>query len=92
MGHWACRCRKGALPICDAFIRAAQQAGIPYNPDFNGRYQRGVGYYQLTQKGTRRSSAATAFLDPARPRPNLTVMPNAQATRIVVEKGRSDRH
>lgn len=80
---------KGALPICDAFIRAAQQAGIPHNPDFNGRYQRGVGYYQLTQKGVRRSSAATAFLDPARSRSNLIVMPNAQATRIVVEKGRA---
>jgi len=80
---------RGALPICDAFIRAGQQAGIPYNPDFNGRYQRGIGYYQLTQKGVRRSSAATAFLDPARSRPNLTIMPNAQATRIVVENGRA---
>lgn len=80
---------KGALPVCEAFIRAAQQVGIPYNPDFNGRYQRGVGYYQLTQKGVRRSSAATAFLDPARPRPNLTVMANAQAARIAVEKGRA---
>ena len=80
---------KAALPVCDAFIRAAQQFGIPYNPDFNGRYQRGVGYYQLTQKGVRRSSAATAFLDPARPRPNLTVMANALATRIIVERGRA---
>ncbi len=80
---------QGALPICDAFIRAAQQAGVPYNPDFNGRLQRGAGYYQLTQKGSRRSSAATAFLDPARPRTNLTVIDNAQVTRIVVDKGRA---
>ena len=80
---------QGALPICDAFIRAAQEFGIPYNPDFNGRMQRGAGYYQLTQKGSRRSSAATAFLDPARPRPNLTVLDNAQVTRIVVDKGRA---
>ncbi len=80
---------KSALPVCDAFIRAAQQAGIPYNPDFNGRYQRGVGYYQLTQKNARRSSAATGFLNPARPRKNLTVMSGALATRIMVEKGRA---
>ena len=80
---------RGALPICDAFIRAAQQTGIPYNPDFNGRYQRGVGYYQLTQKKARRSSAATAFLDPARVRRNLTVVTHAQAARILVEKGRA---
>jgi choline dehydrogenase-like flavoprotein len=80
---------KSALPVCDAFIRAAQQAGIPYNPDFNGRYQRGVGYYQLTQKNARRSSAATGFLDPARSRKNLTVISDALATRIMVEKGRA---
>ena len=80
---------KGALPVCDAFIRAAQQFGIPYNPDFNGRYQRGAGFYQLTQKGVRRSSAATAFLNPALARSNLTVMINAQATRIIVGNGRA---
>jgi len=80
---------RGALPICDAFIRAAQEAGIPYNPDFNGRQQRGIGYYQLTQRDARRSSAATAFLSPARARPNLTVMTGAQAIRVAVEAGRA---
>lgn len=80
---------RGASPICDAFIRAAQEAGIPYNPDFNGRQQRGIGYYQLTQRDARRSSAATAFLSPARSRPNLTVMTAAQAIRVAVEAGRA---
>ena len=28
----------------------AQELGIPYNPDFNGAQQAGVGYYQLTQR------------------------------------------
>ena len=80
---------RGALPVCDAFIRAAQQYGIPYNPDFNGRVQGGVGYYQLTQRDVRRSSAATAFLRPAETRPNLTVLTETQATRILIEKGRA---
>lgn len=80
---------RGALPICDAFIRAAQQAGLPYNPDFNGRHQRGVGYYQLTQRDVRRSSAATAFLDPARTRPNLDTLAHAEVARIVVEGTRA---
>ena len=80
---------RGALPVCDAFIRAAQEMGIPYNPDFNGKVQRGIGYYQLTQKDARRSSASDAFLKPARARPNLTVMIGAAATRIVVENGRA---
>jgi choline dehydrogenase-like flavoprotein len=48
-----------------------------------------VGYYQLTQRKARRSSAATAFLDPARTRPNLAVMHGAQVLRIVIEKGRA---
>ena len=45
-------------PICEAFIAAAEAAGIPRNPDFNGATQEGAGYYQLTRRraggGTRR--------------------------------------
>ena len=78
-----------ALPIAWAFLRAAQQFGIPYNPDFNGARQAGCGFYQLTQRDARRSSAATAFLHPARRRPNLTVVTKAQALRIIVENGRA---
>lgn len=76
---------RAALPICDAFIRAGQQMGIPYNPDFNGRKQGGIGYFQLTQRNARRCSAAVGFLDPARPRPNLTVMTGTEVRRIVLE-------
>ncbi|MBK5933632.1 choline dehydrogenase-like flavoprotein [Rhodovulum imhoffii] len=80
---------RATLPVCDAFIRAAQEYGMPYNPDFNGRYQRGAGYYQLTQKNVRRSSASVAFLRPAETRSNLTVWIKSQAMRILVEKGRA---
>jgi choline dehydrogenase-like flavoprotein len=77
------------LPINEAFIRAAQQYGIPYNPDFNGARQEGVGHYQVTVRDARRSSAASAYLKPARGRKNLTVRTGAMATRIVVESGRA---
>lgn len=80
---------RGALPVCDAFIRAGQEYGIPYNPDFNGHRQAGVGYYQLTQRHVRRSSTAVAFLRPVQNRSNLTVLTGAQAARIVVENGRA---
>lgn len=80
---------RAALPICDAFVRAGQDYGMPYNPDFNGRHQAGVGYYQLTQRDVRRSSAAVAFLKPAEARPNLTVMTGTQATRILLEGRRA---
>ena len=75
------------LPICDAYIRAGQELGIPYNHDFNGRQQAGVGFYQLTQRDRRRSSASMAYLAPVRGRKNLTVRMGAQVTKIVVENG-----
>ncbi|MGD0721842.1 MAG: GMC family oxidoreductase N-terminal domain-containing protein [Roseiarcus sp.] len=77
------------LPICDAYFRAAQEMGIPYNDDVNGARQDGVGFYQLTQRNARRCSAATAYLDPARARPNLSVRTGALTTRVVVEKDRA---
>ena len=77
------------LPVADAFIKAAQQYGIPYNPDFNGAKQEGTGFYQLTQKDGRRSSAASAFLKPALGRKNLSVRMGVQVARIIVENGRA---
>jgi choline dehydrogenase-like flavoprotein len=77
------------LPVCEAFFRAGQQMGIPFNPDFNGISQAGLGYYQLTQLNARRSSAARAFIVPARRRPNLTVALRSQALRILLEQGRA---
>jgi choline dehydrogenase-like flavoprotein len=63
--------------------------GIPFNPDFNGASQEGVGYYQLTQKDAKRSSAAVAYLRPIAGRRNLTVRTNLLVTRVVVESGRA---
>ena len=77
------------LPICEAYFKAAQELGIPYNPDFNGAVQAGVGYYQLTQRDARRSSAAMAYVAPVRARRNLEVKTGAFVLRIVVEKGRA---
>jgi choline dehydrogenase-like flavoprotein len=77
------------LPIGEAFIRAAQQFGIPYNPDFNGARQEGVGHYQVTVRDARRSSAAAAYLRPARNRRNLTLRTQAMIRRIVAEHGRA---
>ncbi|RWQ26203.1 GMC family oxidoreductase N-terminal domain-containing protein [Mesorhizobium sp.] len=77
------------LPICEAYFRAGQEMGIPFNPDFNGMAQEGVGYYQLTQKDARRSSASVAYLRPIRARKNLTVRTDVLVTRIVIEKGRA---
>jgi choline dehydrogenase-like flavoprotein len=77
------------LPICEAFFKAAGEIGIPRNFDMAGEKQDGVGYYQLTQRNVRRSSASIAYLNPARSRNNLTIRTGVQVLRIVVENGRA---
>src|SRR5271154_7424446 len=75
--------------IAKALLEACQQAGIPYNPDFNGAKQEGCGYYQTTTKDKRRWSTAAAYLNQAKTRPNLTIRTHAHATRVLVENGRA---
>lgn len=72
-------------PICDAWVAAAQAMGYPFNPDYNGATQEGVGYFQLTTRNGRRCSAAVAYLKPARKRPNLSIITRALVTRIEME-------
>lgn len=72
-------------PLTEAWVQAAQEAGHPYNPDFNGPDQEGVGFYQLTQREGKRSSTAEAYLKPNKDRPNLEILTHARATRILFE-------
>lgn len=76
-------------PICDAWVAAAQAAGYPFNPDYNGADQEGIGYFQLTTRNGRRCSAAVAYLNPARKRKNLRIITHAQVQRILVDEGRA---
>ncbi|WP_305984526.1 GMC family oxidoreductase [Roseibium sp. MMSF_3544] len=69
-------------PICDAWVAAAQTAGYPFNPDYNGASQEGVGYFQLTTKNGRRCSSAVAFLKPAKDRDNLQIITHALVSRV----------
>ena len=75
--------------LMDAFLEAAQQAGLKPNDDFNGPEQDGVGYYQLTQRNGMRCSAAVAYLHPAMARPNLEVITDALCTRILFDGNRA---
>lgn len=76
-------------PICDAWVAAAQQAGYPFNSDYNGATQEGVGYFQLTTRKGRRCSTAVAFLNPARSRDNLTIITRAHTQRLLIEDRRA---
>jgi choline dehydrogenase len=71
--------------LIEAFIRGAEQVGVPRTDDFNGDRQEGVGYYQLTTYKGRRCSTAQAYLKPARSRNNLRIETRAHATRLLFE-------
>ena len=75
--------------LTEAFVAAARNCGQAANDDFNGAQQDGVGFYQVTQQGGRRWSAADAYLHPAAARPNLTILTDALATGIEIEGGRA---
>jgi choline dehydrogenase len=75
--------------LCEAFMAGAISLGIPRNPDYNGAIQEGVSYAQRTISNGRRVSGATAFLNPARKRPNVHVRTHAHATEIIFEGKRA---
>ena len=70
------------LKLAEHWIAAAIEAGLAANDDFNDGVQDGAGPFQSTTSQRRRWSAADAYLNPARKRPNLTIATNAHATRI----------
>ena len=77
--------RRFGHPLSWAFIRAAQEAGIPYNEDFNGKVQEGVGFYQTTTHNGRRWSSAQAFLRDAEKRKNLTILTSTRVHKVLFE-------
>jgi choline dehydrogenase len=76
-------------PLSHAFVAACEENGIPRNGDFNGATQEGAGVFRVTQRGGKRRSCAVAYLKPALPRPNLTVLTNAQTTRVTFDGTRA---
>jgi choline dehydrogenase-like flavoprotein len=73
-------------PVLADFFAAAQQAGHPLNPDFNGAQQEGVGAYQVAHRDGERFSAAKAYLTPHLGRPNLQVFTDALVTRVLTSR------
>ena len=76
-------------PLAEAYIQAASECGIARTEDFNGARQEGVGYYHVTARNGRRSSASVAFLRPAMKRPNLQVLTGALAARVILQGKRA---
>lgn len=76
-------------PLTEAFFEACADMDVPRIEDMNGPEQYGCSPYQVTQKGTRRCSAAVAYLHPALARPNLRVITHALASKVLLEGNRA---
>ena len=76
-------------PLTRTFVRAAQQAGLPFRADFNAGEQAGAGFYQTFTRGGKRCSTAVGYLRPALARPNLSLRTDATVLRVAVENGRA---
>ena len=70
-------------PLSIAFIKAGVEAGYPATEDISGYCQEGYGVFDSTISNGERWSAARGYLNPAKSRPNLTVITKARVQRIV---------
>ncbi|WP_198972604.1 GMC family oxidoreductase [Xylophilus sp. ASV27] len=80
-------------PLCDLFVQAVQSLGYPCVPEHNGAAQEGVGPWQfiIDTRGhlLRRTSAAQAYLRPARRTGRVDVRTDSPATRVLLQGPRA---
>jgi choline dehydrogenase len=75
-------------PTASAFFDAVRERGFPVSADLNGAEPEGVARWELTVADGVRQTAADAYLRPVLDRPNLTVVTDAVARRLVASAGR----
>jgi len=76
-------------PLSDAFLDACGEAGYRKLDDYNDGSYEGAFYLQYSTRNGWRNSTPVGYLNPALKRQNLTVLPNAVVTRIVLEGKRA---
>ncbi|RKS18944.1 choline dehydrogenase-like flavoprotein [Pseudomonas sp. WPR_5_2] len=76
-------------PLTKIWVQACQEAGMPFNPDFNSGVQLGCGYYQTATDNGRRSSVAGAYVHPARKKNGLHVETSCKVIRLLFENKRA---
>ncbi|EHJ59550.1 GMC family oxidoreductase [Novosphingobium pentaromativorans] len=79
----------GRNPLDEALIESGVTVGLKRREDVNQPDQEGIGYMMRTIRDGKRESSATAFLDPVRNRPNLTVVTETLVERILFEGTRA---
>jgi 5-(hydroxymethyl)furfural/furfural oxidase len=81
------RADRAALDV--AIEQAASALGYPACDDYHAHDATGLSRCALTKRGGRRVSTNDAYLEPARSRPNLTVMGDALVDRVLLEGTRA---
>jgi choline dehydrogenase len=76
---------KDVHPLCNTYLKAAEQAGIPFNADYNAGEMEGAAIYQITTKRGFRASASRAYLHPIKHRSNLEISLKSHVTRVIFE-------
>ncbi|MEM7058954.1 MAG: GMC family oxidoreductase [Pseudomonadota bacterium] len=88
-GEWRIEEQRLSWEILDAFRDAAAEMGIPKVADFNTGNNFGSSYFQVNQRSGWRWNTSKAFLRPAQGRPNLRILTEAYATRVLTSQGRA---
>ncbi|HEY0213207.1 MAG TPA: GMC family oxidoreductase N-terminal domain-containing protein [Paenirhodobacter sp.] len=78
--------RGHAHPICDNFLAAAAECGLPANADFNGETPEGAGIYEANIAGGKRQSSSKTYIAGALSRANLELRLGAEVERIVLDE------
>jgi choline dehydrogenase-like flavoprotein len=71
-----------------AIAAAAQECGIPLNPDYNGASQEGVSFMQYCIEDGVRHSTAAAYIRPVEANANLDLVTGATARRLLFDGSR----
>lgn len=66
-------------------VAAAEQTGLPYNPDYNSGSVEGVSRIQLNVRDGKRLNTWRAYLKPRLGDDNLTILTSAHARRLLIE-------
>ena len=81
--------RRDWSPFRSAFYEAASAAGFEQDPDMNHPHTTGVGVRPFNSRDGMRMSTAATYLAKARSRPNLTILPETVALRLLVRSERA---
>lgn len=84
-GEWKVSKQRLNWDILKAVQEGAKEFGIHPRDDFNDGNNEGSGFFEVNQKNGVRWSTASGFLRPARKRPNLRVLTQAQTETLILD-------